>query len=104
MSNPGLISVAPVSPVAAYLGGKRRLAKTIIERIERLEEEKATIGDDIKDVYGEAKGEGYDTKAMRTIVKMRKKDQGERKEEELVLNTYLIALGMAPLGDDEGDY
>lgn len=78
--------------------------RSFIERIERLEEEKATIGDDIKDVYGEAKAEGYDTKAMRTIVKMRKKDQGERKEEELVLNTYLIALGMAPLGDDEGEY
>ena len=78
--------------------------RSFIERIERLEEEKATIGDDIKDVYGEAKGEGYDTKAMRTIVKMRKKDQGERKEEELVLNTYLIALGMAPLGDDDNGY
>ena len=78
--------------------------RLFIERIERLEEEKASISDDIKDVYGEAKGEGYDTKAMRTIVKMRKKDQGERKEEELVLNTYLIALGMAPLGDDEGEY
>ena len=78
--------------------------RLLIERIERLEEEKKGIGDDIKDVYGEAKGEGYDTKAMRTIVKMRKKDQGERKEEELVLNTYLIALGMAPLGDDEGEY
>ena len=78
--------------------------RLLIERVERLEEEKKGIGDDIKDVYGEAKGEGYDTKAMRTIVMMRKKDQGERKEEELVLNTYLIALGMAPLGDDEGEY
>lgn len=75
--------------------------RSFVERIERLEEEKKTIGDDIKDVYGEAKGEGYDTKALRTIIKMRKKDQGERQEEELVLNTYLIALGMAPLGDGD---
>ncbi|WP_374191905.1 DUF2312 domain-containing protein [Rhizobium rhizogenes] len=70
--------------------------RQFIERIERLEEEKANIGGDIKDVYGEAKGRGYDTKAIRTIVRLRKKDANERAEEESILETYLIALGMAP--------
>lgn len=69
--------------------------RQLIERIERLEEEKASISDDIKDVYGEAKGRGYDTKAMRTIVRLRKKDANERIEEETVLQTYMAALGMA---------
>lgn len=72
-----------------------------IERIERLEEEKSTIGDDIKEVYGEAKSRGYDTKAMRTIIKIRKQDQSERVEQESILNTYLGALGMRLLGDDD---
>jgi uncharacterized protein (UPF0335 family) len=75
--------------------------RSFIERIERLEEEKATIADDIKDVFAEAKGEGYDTKAIRTILKIRKKDASERAEEESVLNTYLMALGMRLLGDDD---
>jgi uncharacterized protein (UPF0335 family) len=68
--------------------------RQLIERIERLEEEKASISDDIKDVYGEAKGRGYDTKAMRTIVRLRKKDANERIEEETILQTYMAALGM----------
>ena len=68
--------------------------RQLIERIERLEEEKASISDDIKDVYGEAKGRGYDTKAMRTIVSLRKKDANERIEEETILQTYMAALGM----------
>ena len=68
--------------------------RQFIERIERLEEEKASISDDIKDVYGEAKGRGYDTKAMRTIVRLRKKDANERIEEETILQTYMAALGM----------
>ncbi|TIR93056.1 MAG: DUF2312 domain-containing protein, partial [Mesorhizobium sp.] len=63
-------------------------------RIERLEEEKKTISDDIKDVYGEAKGTGFDTKAIRTIVRLRKKDQAERQEEESILDLYKAALGM----------
>ena len=79
-------------------GGADNELRVFIERIERLEEEKKTIGDDIKDVYGEAKGRGYDTKAMKKIVAMRKKDANERYEEETVLDTYLAALGMAPLG------
>ena len=68
--------------------------RQFIERIERLEEEKQTIQDDIKDVFGEAKGRGYDTKAMKTIIRLRKKDANERLEEESILQTYMAALGM----------
>lgn len=68
--------------------------KSIIERIERLEEEKKAIGDDIRDVYAEAKGNGYDVQALRTIIKMRKQDPNERAEQETILETYLQALGM----------
>ena len=69
--------------------------RAFIERIERLEEEKKTIADDIKEVYAEAKGTGFDTKAMRTIIRLRKKDQAERQEEEAILDLYMAALGMA---------
>jgi uncharacterized protein (UPF0335 family) len=68
--------------------------KAIIERIERLEEEKKATSDDIRDVYAEAKGNGFDVKALRTIVRLRKMDNDERKEQEAVLETYLHALGM----------
>ena len=68
--------------------------KAIIERIERLEEEKKTISDDIRDVYAEAKGNGFEVKALRTIVRMRKQDADERREHETILETYLHALGM----------
>lgn len=68
--------------------------RAFIERIERLEEEKKTISDDIKDVYAEAKGTGFDTKAMRTLIRLRKKDRAEREEEEAILDMYLSALGM----------
>ena len=68
--------------------------KAIIERIERLEEEKKTISDDIRDVYAEAKGTGFDVKALRTIVRLRKQDTDERKEQEAILETYMHALGM----------
>ena len=68
--------------------------KAVIERIERLEEEKKTISDDIKDVYSEAKGNGFDVKALRTIVRMRKQDANERAEQETLLETYMHALGM----------
>ena len=68
--------------------------KAVIERVERLEEEKKTISDDIKDVYAEAKAVGYDVKALRTIVRLRKQDADERKEYETVLETYMHALGM----------
>ncbi|MCO5064657.1 MAG: DUF2312 domain-containing protein [Rhizobiaceae bacterium] len=69
--------------------------RALIERIERLEEEKKTIADDIKDVYAEAKGNGFDTKAIRAIVRLRKIDQAEREEAETILDLYKAALGMA---------
>ena len=66
----------------------------LIERIERLEEEKATLQEDIKEVMAEAKGRGYDTKAIRTIIRLRKKDPNERQEEEAIVELYKNALGM----------
>lgn len=68
--------------------------RAFIERIERLEEEKKTISDDIKDVYAEAKGTGFDTKALRTLIRLRKQDQAERDEAEAILDLYKAALGM----------
>ena len=68
--------------------------KAFVERIERLEEEKKTISDDIRDVYAEAKANGFDTKALRVVSRMRKEDADERKEHEAILETYLHALGM----------
>lgn len=70
--------------------------KSIIARVEKLEEEKAGISADIRDVFAEAKGNGFDVKAIRTIIKIRKMDQQEREEQETVLDTYLHALGMLP--------
>ena len=77
--------------------------KSIIERIERLEEEKSAIGDDIKDVYGEAKGNGFDTKALRKVIAIRKLDKDERMEQEAILDTYLQALGMIDLPAEDGE-
>ena len=68
--------------------------RTFIERIERLEEEKKTIADDIKEVYAEMKGTGFDTKAVRSIIRLRKQDQAERQEAEAILDLYMAALGM----------
>ena len=68
--------------------------RAFIERIERLEEEKKTISDDIKEVYSEAKNSGFDTKAMRTIIRLRQKEDGERQEEEAMIDLYKDALGM----------
>jgi uncharacterized protein (UPF0335 family) len=75
--------------------------KSIIARVERLEEEKSGIATDIRDVFAEAKGNGFDVKAIRTILKMRKMDASEREEQETVLDTYLHALGMLPDFDDD---
>lgn len=68
--------------------------KALIERIERLEEEKKAIADDIKDIFAEAKGNGFDVKALRTVLRMRKQDANERAEQQTILETYLQALGM----------
>lgn len=69
--------------------------RLLIERIERLEEEKKGIGDDIKDVYLEAKSAGYDPKAMRQVVRIRKMKPDDRKEMEAILDVYLTALGIS---------
>ena len=75
-------------------GVARDQLRAFIERIERLEEEKKTIADDIKDVYAEAKGTGFDTKILKKVIALRKKDEQERLEEDAILETYLAALGM----------
>ncbi|AFL53786.1 uncharacterized protein (UPF0335 family) [Sinorhizobium fredii] len=81
-------------------GFARDQLRAFIERIERLEEEKKTIADDIKDVYGEAKSMGFDTKILRKVISIRKQDQDERIEQEAILDTYLQALGMVPVAED----
>lgn len=78
-----------------------RQLRVFVERIERLEEEKKTIADDIKDVYGEAKAEGFDPKIIKKVIALRKKDDQERMEETLVLDTYLQALGMIESAGEE---
>jgi uncharacterized protein (UPF0335 family) len=84
-------------------GVAREQLRAFIERIERLEEEKKTIADDIKDVYAEAKGTGFDTKILKKVIAIRKQDLEERMEQEAILDTYLLALGMidAPAADSE---
>lgn len=82
-------------------GNAKAQLLAFIERIERLEEEKKSLADDIKDVYAEAKGTGFDVKALRAIVKRRKADADELAEHEAIVDTYLNALGMlsdTPLG------
>jgi uncharacterized protein (UPF0335 family) len=75
-------------------GFAKEQLKSIIERIERLEEEKQALADDIKEVYAEAKANGFDTKTLRTIVRLRKQDSAERQEQEALLDLYMQALGM----------
>ncbi len=83
---------------AGTMGGKGTVAadelRLLIERAERLEEEKKAISDDVKDVMAEAKSRGYDAKAIRKIVQIRRKKKEEYQEEEAILDTYLAALGM----------
>ena len=67
--------------------------KTIIERVERLEEDKAAVANDIKEVFAEAKGEGFDVKILRKVVRLRKQDKAKRQEEEALLDLYLSAIG-----------
>ncbi|GEL42281.1 UPF0335 protein [Methylorubrum extorquens] len=89
MSTPEAIGQGDPSSVAADQ------LKSIIDRIERLEDEKVGIAGDIKDVYAEAGANGFDVKTLRKIVALRRKDHDERQEEEALLETYLVALGMA---------
>ena len=84
----------PKSPILSdpVNGGQLR---AFVERIERLEEEKKALADDIKDVYAEAKGNGFDVKVIRKVVSIRKQDRDKRLEEETILDLYLAALGIA---------
>lgn len=68
--------------------------RAFIERIERMEKEKKAIADDITEIYAEAKGNGFDTKVLRMVIKIRKQDHAERMEQEALLDLYLAALGM----------
>jgi uncharacterized protein (UPF0335 family) len=77
-------------------GNSREQLKSIIERVEKLEEEKAAVASDISDVYKEAKGNGFDPKVLRAIVHRRKQDEAELREFEDTIDTYMVALGMAP--------
>jgi len=82
------------APEAANTRFAKDQLKAFVERIERLEEEKKTISEDIKDVYAESKANGFDVKALRAIVRLRKQDPNERQEQETILETYMQALGM----------
>ena len=86
-------AAAAVAEQLAMKFGKEQL-KAFIERVERLEEEKKAIADDIRDVYAEANGSGFDVKALRAIVRLRKQDTDERREQQAILETYMHALGM----------
>jgi uncharacterized protein (UPF0335 family) len=82
-------------------GVARDQLRSFVERIERLEEERKTIADDIKDVYGEAKATGFDSKILKKVIAIRKQDKDERAEQEAILETYLAALGMIYVPDDD---
>jgi len=88
------------APAESLPGSAQDRLRAFIERIERLEEEKAALASDIREVFAEAKSAGYDTKAMRAVLKMRKQDDHERMEQEALLATYMHALGMTPAGPD----
>lgn len=75
--------------------------RAFIERIERMEEEKKAIADDIKEIYAEAKGNGFDTKVLRAIIRIRRKDHAERMEQEALLELYMTALGMTKAPSDD---
>ena len=77
-------------------GSTRDQLRAFVERIERLEEEKAATTADIREVYAEAKAMGFDVKTLRTVVRLRKQDATERQEQEAILATYMVALGMVP--------
>ena len=84
-------SAGATAPVSEIAGDRLR---SFIERIERLEEEKAALAADVREVYAEAKGTGFDTKIMREIIKLRKLEQADRREQEELLDLYKRAIGM----------
>jgi uncharacterized protein (UPF0335 family) len=98
-SSPAFWSVAMSAvekeqPEAANTRFAKDQLKAFVERIERLEEEKKTISDDIRDVYAESKSNGFDVKALRAVIRLRKQEPTERNEQQLILETYMNALGM----------
>ena len=93
MSEPSIGHNSEAADAPATRFAKEQL-KAIVERIERLEEEKKTISDDIRDVYVEAKGNGFCSKTLRKVVALRKKDAHDRAEEAAILDLYMHALGM----------
>jgi uncharacterized protein (UPF0335 family) len=86
-----------------YGGLSKEHLKQFVERIERLEEEKANIAHDIREVYAEAKGTGFDSKILRQIVRLRKMDQHDREEQEHMLDIYKRALGLLPDIESAGE-
>ena len=86
-------------PDVGGIAGER--LRSFIERIERLEEERRALGEDIKEVYSEAKSAGFDLPTMRQIVRIRKMDQDDRDEKQALLDTYMNALGMRESGENE---
>lgn len=94
-------TTAPETEADKKYGFTAGQLKSFIERIERLEEEKKTVSGDIKEVYAEAKANGFDTKILKKIVALRRKSEDERTEEEAMLETYMVALGMIPDEEEE---
>ena len=86
------------SPVAGIVTADQ--LRSFIERIERLEEQKKALGEDIKEVYAEAKGEGFDTKVMRQVIRIRRMDEADLHEQEELIDVYKRALGMLPDVED----
>lgn len=84
-----------MSKASGALGVTAGQLKSIIERIERVEEERRELGADVREIYAEAKGNGYDPKILRMIIRLRKMNESDRAEQEAVLDTYMSALGMA---------
>lgn len=91
--------MADETPDTSTSSASAEQLRLFIERVERLEEEKKAIADDIKLVYGEAKSEGFDVKTMRTVIRLRAMDRNDRQEQEALLDTYMAALGMVPSED-----
>jgi uncharacterized protein (UPF0335 family) len=85
------MTAGAAAPGATTVAAER--LRSFLERVERLEDEKSTIAGDIKEVFAEAKGEGYDIKTLRKIIRLRKMDRAKREEEEALLDLYLSALG-----------
>jgi uncharacterized protein (UPF0335 family) len=92
----------PVIPSNDVDGVAANQLRSFVERIERLEEEKKALAEDIKEVYSEAKGQGFDIKILRKVISMRKRDREDIDEEEALLDVYLRALGMRPDFEESG--